>query len=156
MAASVPVRIDIPAIRVHAAVIPLGKAPDGTLAVPQPGPNLNKAAWYRYSVTPGQDGPSVIEGHIDSDLGPSVFFELGALRPKDTIRITRADKSVAVFTINGVRAYPTHAAFPTIPVFGAGLDRPTLRLITCSNFNHDTGHYQGNTVVFAHLTSHTS
>jgi sortase (surface protein transpeptidase) len=149
--ASAPVSIDIAAIDVHSGVIPIGKAPDGTLAVPQPGPDLNKAAWYEDSVTPGQAGPSVIEGHIDSVNGPSVFYQLGAMRPGNAIRITRKDGSVAIFTVNAVRSYPSHAAFPTTAVYGADLAHPTLRLITCSNFDTATGHYVGNTVVFAHL-----
>ena len=148
---SAPVSIDIAAIDVHSGVIPIGKAPDGTLAVPQPGPDLNKAAWYDHSVTPGQAGPSVIEGHVDSLSGPSVFYSLGAVKPGNSIRVTRKDGSVAIFTVNAVRSYPSHAAFPTAVVYGADLAHPTLRLITCSNFDNSTGHYVGNTVVFAHL-----
>jgi sortase (surface protein transpeptidase) len=151
--ASVPVAIDIPAIDVHSRIIPIGKAPDGTLAVPQPGPDLNMAAWYDGSVTPGQDGPSVIEGHIDSVYGPSVFFQLGAIRPGDLIRVTRRDRSVVTFTANAVRSYPSHASFPTTAVYGGELAQPTLRLITCSNFDSSSGHYVGNTVIFAHLTA---
>jgi hypothetical protein len=149
--ASAPVSIDIAAIDVHSGVIPIGRAPDGTLAVPQPGPDLNKAAWYEDSVTPGQAGPSVIEGHVDSVNGPSVFYSLGAVKPGNSIRVTRKDGSVAIFTVNAIRSYPSHAAFPTAVVYGADLAHSTLRLITCSNFDNSTGHYVGNTVVFAHL-----
>jgi hypothetical protein len=153
--ASAPVSIDITAIDVHSGVIAIGKAPDGTLAVPQLGPDLNKAAWYEDSVTPGQAGPSVIEGHVDTVSGPSVFYALGALRPGNSIRVSRKDGSVAIFTVNAVRSYPSHAAFPTAVVYGADLAHPTLRLITCSNFDNSTGHYVGNTVVFAQLVKLT-
>jgi sortase (surface protein transpeptidase) len=153
VAASVPTTIDIPSIGVHSAVVPIGKASDGTLAVPQPGPNLNKAAWYKQSVTPGQDGPSIIEGHIDSIYGPSVFYKLGALRPGDKITVIRADHSTVQFTVDGVRSYASHADFPTATVYGSELNRSTLRLITCSNFDSSIGHYVGNTVVFAHLSA---
>jgi sortase (surface protein transpeptidase) len=152
VARSKPLRIEIPAIGVDSAVIPIGRAADGTLAVPQPGPNLDKAAWYDGSVTPGQDGPAVIEGHIDSDSGPSVFYRLGSVRLGDTVRIRRADDSTAAFTVDAVRSYATHDDFPTLGVFGSQLDRPTIRLITCSNFDSSIGHYVGNTVVFGHLT----
>jgi len=48
--------------------------------------------------TPGQLGPSVILGHIDSAKnGPSVFFKLGALRPGQQIQVARADRSTARF-----------------------------------------------------------
>lgn len=149
--ASPPTRIDIPAVDVHSDVIGIGKTPGGGLAVPQPGPNLNKAAWYTGSVTPGQPGPSVIEGHIDSVYGPSVFYRLGALAIGDRISVTRADGRVAVFTVNAVRTYPTHDAFPTSIVYGGDLSQPTLRLITCANFDETIRHYTGNEVVYAHL-----
>ena len=151
LAAAVPTSIDIPAIGVQSAVIPIGKTPGGALAVPK-GPDIDKVAWYENSVTPGQTGPSVIEGHVDTVEGPSVFFNLGDLEPDDTVKVTRADDSVAIFTVDAVRAYASKAEFPTTAVYGGDLSTPTLRLITCSNFDDSTGHYLGNTVVFAHLT----
>lgn len=151
--ASRPLRISIPVIGVRSPVFSIGLAKDGALAVPQPGPNLDKAAWFENSPTPGQPGPAVIEGHVDSEQGPSVFFKLGALRPGDTIRVTRKDGIRAVFTVNAVRDYPKDK-FPTEVVYGAKeLGRPQLRLITCSDFDTATRHHTGNVVVFAHLTA---
>jgi len=150
---SSPTSIEIPAIGVHSSVISLGRDADGALAVPQPGPDLDKVAWYDGSPTPGETGPSVLEGHIDTTQGPSIFYRLGAMRPGDQVQITRADGSTATFTVNAVRSYATHADFPAGQVFGSDLAYPTLRLITCSNFDHASGHYAGNTVVYAHLTA---
>jgi LPXTG-site transpeptidase (sortase) family protein len=152
VARSRPTHIEIPAIGVDAAVFAIGKAADGTLAVPQPGPNLDKAAWYHGSATPGQDGPAVIEGHVDSDSGPSVFYRLGSVSVGDKVRVDRMDGATAVYVVDAVRTYATHADFPTLGVFASPLDRPTIRLITCSNFDSSIGHYVGNTVVFGHLT----
>jgi len=152
---SLPVSVSIPAIHVQSSLQSLGLNPDGTLAVPQPGPNYDEAAWYDGSPTPGELGPSVIEGHIDSAAnGPSVFFNLGALQPGDEIDVTRADGTVAVFTVSGVRQYPKDA-FPTSTVYG-NTTFAALRLITCGGaFDSATGHYVNNTVVFASLsTSH--
>lgn len=151
--ASPPVRISIPSIGVHSKVIPIGLAQDGTLAVPQPGPNLDRAAWFKNSPTPGQPGPAIIEGHVDSTQGPSVFFKLGALRPGATIHVLRKDGIETVFTVNAVRDFPK-SAFPTSLVYGGtDLSRPLLRLITCSDFNAAIRHHTGNEVVFAHLTA---
>lgn len=153
LGASRPLTISIPAIGVTSPVLPIGLAPDGTLAVPQPGPNENKAAWFTKSPTPGQMGPSIIEGHVDTTSGPSVFFELGKLRPGNKIQVTRADGIVAVFTVDALRDYPK-SAFPTDTVYGAkDLSRPLLRLITCSDFDPSIRHHTGNAVVFAHLTA---
>lgn len=153
LARSDPVTIGIPAIGVTSGLQDLGLAPTGAIAVPSPGPAYNEAAWYDGSPTPGQIGPSIIEGHIDSAAtGPSVFFRLGALVPGDTVDVTLADGVVAVFTVTGVRQYPK-ATFPTGMVYG-NTDFAALRLITCGGaFDPATGHYLANTVVFAALTS---
>lgn len=153
LGASRPLHITIPAIKVSSAVQPIGLADDGTLAVPAPGPNEDKAAWFEKSPTPGQPGPAIIEGHVDTTSGPSVFFELAKLRPGNRIQVTRADGIVAVFTVDALRDY-SKDAFPTSTVYGAkDLRRPALRLITCSDFDTALGTHTGNTVVFAHLTA---
>jgi sortase (surface protein transpeptidase) len=150
--ASRPVSIRIPSIGVRSRVLPIGLAPDGTLAVPRPGPDQDRAAWFTSSPTPGQPGPAVIEGHVDTSQGPSVFFRLGALKPGDRIHVRRRDGVEVVFTVDAVRDYKK-AAFPTEVVYGGkDLGRPQLRLITCSDFDPSVGHHVGNEVVFAHLT----
>jgi sortase (surface protein transpeptidase) len=150
---SKPVSIDIPVIDVHSALQYLGLTKEGTLEVPAPGPNYNEAAWYKYSPTPGSLGPAIISGHVDSAAqGPSVFFNLGDLRPRDKILVTRADGVVAVFSVEGVRRFPKDH-FPTLLVYG-NTDHAALRLITCGGpFDYATGHYVDNIVVFASLVS---
>lgn len=148
---SKPVAIDIPAIGVHSTLQYVGLTAQHTLQVPAPGPHYNEAAWYRYSSTPGSLGPAVIVGHVDSAAqGPSVFFDLGDLRPGDNVLVTRSDHVVAVFTVDGVRRYPKDN-FPTQLVYG-NTDYAALRLITCGGaFDQATGHYVDNIVVFASL-----
>jgi hypothetical protein len=152
LGASRPVSLRIPALGVRTRVNALGLAGDGSLAVPQPGPELDQAAWFDKSPTPGQPGPAIIEGHVDSELGPSVFFKLGDIRPGDKIHVTRRDGVEVVFTVNAVRDYKK-ASFPTAVVYGGDLSRPQLRLITCSDFDAATHHHVGNEVVFSHLTA---
>ena len=153
LTASPPVQISIPSIGVRSEIKPIGLAQDGTLAVPQPGPDEDKAAWFENSPTPGQPGPAIIEGHVDTTSGPSVFFDLGKLRPGAEVLVTRADGVVAVFKVNAVRNYAKDR-FPTGTVYGAkDLSRPALRLITCSNFDSALRTHTGNAVVFAELSS---
>jgi len=146
-----PVALDIPVIGVHSALLYLGLTAQHTLQVPAPGPHYNQAAWYKYSSTPGSLGPAVLLGHVDSAAqGPSVFFNIGVLRPGDRVLVTRADRRVAVFRVDGVRRYPKDQ-FPTQLVYGA-TDHAALRLITCGGpFDNATGHYLDNIVVFASL-----
>lgn len=144
-----PAEIRIPSLGVISEVTQIGLNPDGTLAVPQPGPDYDKAAWYEGSPAPGQTGPAVIEGHVDSAAnGPSVFYDLGKTSKGDVIEISREDGSVVTFVVDEVKAFPKDE-FPTFDVYG-NTDGPELRLITCGgDFNSDTGHYVNNTVVFA-------
>ena len=153
LATSVPLAISIPAIDVQSTLLELGRTAGGALEVPPVGPTYNKAGWYRYSPTPGAVGPAVITGHVDSAAdGPSVFYRLGGLHQGDSVRISRTDGSVAVFTVDAVRRY-SKAAFPTQLVYG-NTNYAALRLITCGGpFDTATGHYADNIVVLASLTS---
>ncbi len=147
---SEPVSIDIPAIGVRSSLLHLGLNPNGTLQVPPLFAEPSEAAWYKYSPTPGQAGSSIIEGHVDTYKGPSVFFRLGALVPGDTVNVTLADGTVAVFRVTGVRMYPK-ADWPWRTVF-AQTRYAALHLITCGgDFDYSTGHYLSNVVVFASL-----
>jgi hypothetical protein len=155
LAMSPPVSISIPAIGVTSRLLYVGLNPDGTIQVPplNDPPLTNEAAWYEYSPTPGEPGPSIIEGHVDTAAeGPSVFFRLGALTPGDLVDITLADHQVAVFKITGVRLY-AKSHFPTSAVYGF-TDYAALRLITCGgSFDYQTHHYTSNVVAFASLVS---
>jgi LPXTG-site transpeptidase (sortase) family protein len=143
------VSISIPAIDVRSDLITLGANPDGTLQVPQPGPDYDKAAWFDGSPRPGDVGPAVVEGHVDSaENGPSVFYSLGTLTAGDRIVVARADGSSVPFEVDEVRVVPKDD-FPTLEVYG-NTEGPELRLITCGGpFDSSAGHYEDNVVVFA-------
>jgi sortase (surface protein transpeptidase) len=155
MAYSVPVRVRIPAIGVDASVIPLGLEPDGTVQVPSLSTPM-LTSWFDEGPAPGQDGPAVIYGHVDTAAtGPAVFYRLGDLTTCDTVDVTLADRSVAVFRVYRIDMYPK-VDFPTMTVYGdtAG---PELRLITCGGpFNYAAGSYYDNIVVYARLVRATS
>jgi sortase (surface protein transpeptidase) len=146
---SVPVRLTIPAIDVRAEIVPVTADRNGQLEVP-PLDRPTVAGWYRPGASPGEAGNAVIVGHVDSLRGPAVFFNLGRLRSGDTIRVTRADASVATFTVDGVGSYPKDR-FPTERVYGGG-GAARLRLVTCGGrFDMTRGDYLDNVVVFASL-----
>lgn len=150
---SLPVLLDVPRIGIrHARLVQLGQARNGSIQVPPVGAN-SPAGWFRNSPTPGQLGASVILGHVDSATsGPAIFYRLGTLRPGDTITVTRADHTAAVFRVSSVRKY-AKSSFPTLQVFG-DTDHAALRLITCGGrFNPAKASYESNIVVFAHLVS---
>ncbi|MEZ7007342.1 class F sortase [Streptomyces sp. AD55] len=149
LAPSPPDRVRIPAIGVDAPLTGLGLTPSGSLDVPPPRQE-NLAGWYEDGVTPGERGTAIVAGHVDNAEGPAVFYRLGALAKGDAIEVARRDGGVAVFTVDAVEVYAA-AGFPDEKVYGAAA-RPELRVITCGGgYTRGTG-YQGNVVVFAHLT----
>ncbi|WP_456846353.1 class F sortase [Cellulomonas sp. P5_C6] len=147
-----PVQVSIPSLGIASDLLTVGVQADGTLEVPQPGPDYDKAAWFDGSPRPGAVGPAVIEGHVDGVHGPSVFHELGRLAAGAQVLVTRADGTTATFVVDSVRAFPKDD-FPTLEVYG-NTTGPELRLLTCGGrFDRSTGHYTDNTVVFAHLSA---
>jgi sortase (surface protein transpeptidase) len=149
---SVPSSLQIPAIGVSSSLLQLGLNTDQTVQVP-PLDKDSKAGWYTGSPTPGELGPSLLLGHVDSaEYGPGVFYKLGALHQGDTVDVTRSDSTVAVFRIDRVASFPKDH-FPTLEVYG-DTDNAQLRLITCGGkFDFSARSYEDNIVVFASLLS---
>jgi sortase (surface protein transpeptidase) len=146
---ALPVRLQIPAIDVSTSLVKLGRLPDGSLEVPK---DWDTAGWYDKGPRPGQPGPAVILGHVDSKTGPAVFYQLRALRPGDTVRVGLADGRILVFRVQRVQRYPKDR-FPTEAVYFPTLNRE-LRLITCGGeFDYAAGSYRDNIVVYATLAS---
>ncbi|MEU2869137.1 class F sortase [Streptomyces olivoreticuli] len=148
---SPPTRVRIPEIQVDAPTRPLALLPDGSLAGP-PDDDRNLAGWYAGGATPGATGTAIVAGHVDTAVGPAVFYSLGALKKGQAVEVARADGRTAVFTIDAIEVYGS-ADFPSQKVYGPSA-RAELRLITCGGgFDEDAHEYLGNVVVYAHLTS---
>jgi Sortase domain len=147
--ASVPVSFRIPSVDAQSELLNLGLESDGSLEVPPDGPGA-PAGWYNDSPTPGERGPAILLGHVNATGGgPGVFAELRALKAGDTVEVTRADGTTAVFSVDRGEQY-SKQAFPTEKVYGntAGSE---LRLITCDGYDPLTGEFNDNYVVYAKL-----
>jgi LPXTG-site transpeptidase (sortase) family protein len=146
-ASAPPARILIPSIGVDAPVTPVGLDRNRALELP-PLSEPNLAGWYDQSPRPGQAGPSVIAGHVDSTTGPSVFFNVKNLRPGDKIAVRDAGRRTHTYRVQWIQE-ASKSAFPTKAVYG-DVPYPALRLITCGGpFDAATGHYLDNIVVYA-------
>ena len=73
-------RLQVPAIGVDTGLQGLGLLADGSLASPSA---WQTAGWYDQGVRPGDVGPAIVAGHVDSYLGPAVFYDLARLKPGD-------------------------------------------------------------------------
>ncbi|AZS37061.1 hypothetical protein CVS47_01686 [Microbacterium lemovicicum] len=145
--AEIPVRVVIPALGVDSALEDLGIDADGRLAAPV---DYDLAGWYAGGVRPGDIGPAIIAGHVDSPTAPAVFARIGELAPGDEVLTVAADGSEHRFIVTGTTQsakseFPTDAVYSNVPT-------PELRLITCAGaFDTSIGHYTDNLVVFASL-----
>lgn len=140
-----PRRVSIDRIGVDSRLVGLRVQSDGTLEVPA---DYDVAGWHRAGTAPGDHGPAVIVGHVDSFEGPAVFFRLRELQPGDRVTVTRTDGSQVPFEVYGLERY-AKADFPTEAVYGP-TSGPELRLVTCGGrFDATSRSYQDNVVVYA-------
>jgi hypothetical protein len=146
--AAQPVSIAIPAAGVDARVVPVGLQANGAMEVPA----VDLAGWYRLGPRPGERGPAVIVGHVDSREGPAVFFRLRQLRTGDRIVVGQGGGAAVAFAVERVERHPKEA-LPVARIWDP-TGQPVLRLITCGgSFDRSTGHYRDNVIVYARLAS---
>jgi sortase (surface protein transpeptidase) len=143
-----PATITIPAIGVQAPIVGVGLQADGAMQVPEP----DQVGWYKLGPRPGAGGPAVLVGHLYyRRTGPAVFYRLSELRPGDEILIGQRGGTTTRFLVGRLERHPK-TALPTKRIW-TGATRPLLRLITCDGpFDHTTGHYRDNLIVYASPT----
>ncbi|WP_244200378.1 class F sortase [Micromonospora arborensis] len=139
-----PTRVRVNRIGVDTALTVLGLDRAGALIPPS---DFDVAGWYGGGPAPGDVGPAVLAGHLDSRRGPAVFARLGELRPGDRVEVWRGGQRLSFRVTGSLRTRKDR--FPTEAVYG-----PTpgaeLRLVTCGgDFDRRSGHYRDNVVVFA-------
>lgn len=145
-AAAAPVHLQVPSIGVDSDLEPLGLLPDKTLKSPS---LFERAGWYAGGVRPGDPGPAVIAGHVDSVSGPAVFFRLRTIAVGASVAVRQSNGATVYFVVDSVREYPKNR-FPTEAVYGP-TPLPELRLITCTgDFDYAARSYLDNLVASAH------
>ena len=148
MQAPNPAVIRIPRLGVEASIIPLGLQEDGSIEIPE---NPDEAGWWLGGPEPGETGPAVILGHVDSqEEGPAVFFDLRYMKAGDEIHVDRVDGSTITYVVDFLESHDKDE-FPTDAVYGP-TEQPTLRLVTCGgDFDFGVRTYEENVIVFASL-----
>jgi LPXTG-site transpeptidase (sortase) family protein len=145
--AALPAHVAVPRIGISSSLQRLHLLANGELQSPSA---WMEAGWYADGTRPGDVGPAVIAGHVDSTLGPAVFYRLREMRVGDKILVTEVGGKVLTFVVSEVRSYPKDE-FPTDTVYGPTA-LPELRLVTCTGeFDYIHHNYLDNLVVFAVL-----
>ena len=148
MTESLPTRLRIPKIDVDTTFTePLGLDENQEVDIPY---DFERVGWYKYGPTPGELGPAVILGHVDSFEGAAVFYHLGQLEAGDRVFVDREDGSTAIFEVTTYER-PSQDDFPTQKVYG-NINFAGLRLVTCTGqFDKGEQRYSHNLVVYAKL-----
>jgi sortase (surface protein transpeptidase) len=147
LAESIPTRLRIPSIYVDTNFVPLGLQENGEVEVPK---GYTEVGWYTYGPTPGERGPAVVLGHVDSYQGPGVFLFLGQLKPGDVVYVDREDGTTATFKVTELQRY-NRSEFPTESVYG-DIPYAGIRLITCTGtYSQNTQEYDRVLVVYGEL-----
>lgn len=146
---SPPVKIEIPSIGVSDDMVALHLNPDGTLQVPT---DYQQVGWYADGAVPGDTDkpPTIIAGHVDSYVGPAVFYNLRKVAVGDQVRVTQKDGIVAVYTVYAHTQYPK-STFPASEVYKIR-SGSELVLLTCTGtFDTSARSYDDNYVLSARL-----
>jgi hypothetical protein len=142
----------VPSLGITTAIGQLGLQANNEVQVPT---SVHTVGWFRLGPTPGQIGSSVILGHVDSFRGPGIFFNIKSLSLGALIEATLADGVTAQFRVTRVVQY-AKTSFPDALVYGSRAGRE-LNLVTCGGtFDHQTGSYESNIVVFSRLVGTVS
>ncbi|MDD5055960.1 MAG: class F sortase [Candidatus Peribacteraceae bacterium] len=144
----IPLRLRIPHFGIDAAVEQVGLTASGDLAVPSAWSNVG---WYLDGPRPGEIGTAVIDGHLDSETGAAVFWNLPNLRTGDVVEIDDDRGRTLRFSVTGMRNIDDDDATAAAIAFGTTA-QPTgsaLNLITCTGtWNPITRQYNARLVVF--------
>lgn len=107
VSAKSPRSINIPSIGVNGCIQKVGVDKSNAVAVPN---NLHLAGWFVNSPLPGDDGVSLIDGHVQGRYAAGIFKNIGKLIPGNTIKIEFGDRSWKEFEVVSVDSYPTEEA----------------------------------------------
>lgn len=142
-----PTSITIPAIDAMGDLIPTGYDVEGALEVP-PLSKPEVASYFEPGPNPGEEGASLILGHINGRGRDGIFVRLAELRPGDEIYINMTVGDTLKFFVKEVNRV-SKSAFPYEEVFGATSERE-LRLVTCGGvFDQTAQSYTDNIIVHA-------
>lgn len=123
-----PKYIHLPTINTQGYIQAVGIDQHHQVAVPT---NIHLAGWFVNSVTPGDPGLSIIDGHLDGYRLPGIFASLGRLKPGDRFSVDLANGRTRTFQVKTVQSLPTAQAASTLFSQDPSITRQ-LNLITCS------------------------
>ena len=141
--ACVPTRLTVSSVGISGEqVIAMGTNAQGQIYPP-----AKTTMWYDKSAKPGQDGISVIAGHVTYD-GPDNFYNLRKVGVGDRVSITCANGTKVQLQVTHKESVLKTKLTTDSRVWG-GSSTPVVVLVTCDDTSKMVaGHYLNNYVVW--------
>jgi len=143
-----PKMIIIPSIGVDGFMQNVGVDQNKQVAVPN---NIHMGGWFNQSARPGENGLSIIDGHVDGYQNDGIFKRLSELKKGQTFTVEKGDGSRLEYSVLDIKTVPTEAAAAVL--FS---QEPTvtsqLNIITCGgSFDKEDRSYTERVIVIASL-----
>ncbi|GGB30943.1 hypothetical protein GCM10011492_21860 [Flexivirga endophytica] len=123
-------------------VVPMGTNSQGQIYPP-----AHTTMWYNRSTQPGQDGISVIAGHVTYD-GPDNFYNLRNVPTGARVKVVCSNDKVVELTVTHKESV-TKTALTTDQRVWGGSSTPVVTLVTCDIASPMVnGHHLSNYVVW--------
>lgn len=143
-----PKKIVINSINVDAYIQKVGVDQNSQIAVPT---NIFLAGWFVESASPGKNGLSIIDGHLNGYTKDGIFINLDKLKAGDLFDVVLGDGKILRYKVFKTVTLDTEASaaelFSQDPKVVS-----QLNLITCGgNFNESNRQYDKRVIVSAEL-----
>lgn len=143
-----PKKIRIPKIGVDSFVQRAGVDQNNQIAVPT---NVHLTSWFADSQKPGQDGLSIIAGHVSGRTTDGIFKGLAQLAEGDQFEVELGNGQILHYkvlsTTSAKASESANLLFSQNPKV-----RSQLNLITCGgNFDARTNQYEERVIVYTQL-----
>jgi len=146
VASDLPRRIIIDNLNVNGFVQQVGLDEQNAISVPS---NVHMAGWYVNSKKPGDDGLSIVDGHVSGRYNDGIFKELSSAKIGSVFSIEFGDLSVRKFEIVEVKQLPESQSADFLLKYDESI-KAQLNLITCGGkFNKDSATFDDRVIVVA-------
>lgn len=142
-----PLSIEIQKRNIKGYIQRVGIDQFGAVAAPN---NIHKAGWFVDSVTPGQKGLSIIDGHEGGPTMDGIFKHLTDVAIGDQIIITMGDKSQYTYQVFEREVLAEEASASALFNQSPQSIDGQLNVITCTGlFDEKTQTYNKRVIVYA-------
>lgn len=136
----------IDSLGVNSYIQKVGVTKSNAMATPS---NVSFTGWYTRSVAPGNNGLSILNGHVGGRYRNGVFHNLNKITVGDTIRVQMGDMSWREFRVKSARMYKVEESAEPLLNDDPTIDKE-LHLITCDGtYDSDTKTYTNRFIVVA-------